>query len=74
MDAIPRSTRVTYRVAEDQTRTPEELRPRSAELFSLVERGELVVRIGGRYPLAEAARAHRDMESRTTTGKMLRIA
>jgi NADPH2:quinone reductase len=26
---------------------------------------------GGRYPLAEAARAHRDLESRATTGKLL---
>jgi NADPH2:quinone reductase len=26
---------------------------------------------GGRYPLAEAARAHQDLESRATTGKLL---
>jgi len=73
MNAIPRSTRLTYPVAEDHIRTPEELTARTAELFTLVEKGELVVRIGGRYPLAEAARAHADIESRTTTGKLLLI-
>ncbi|MGW7751992.1 quinone oxidoreductase family protein [Streptomyces violaceusniger] len=71
MNDIPRSTRLTYAVTEDHVRTPEELAARAAELFALVERGELVVRIGGRYPLAEAARAHADIESRTTTGKLL---
>ncbi|MER8153842.1 quinone oxidoreductase [Streptomyces sp. NPDC094472] len=71
MNDIPRSTRLTYAVTEDHVRTPEELAARAAELFALVERGELVVRIGGRYPLAEAARAHADIESRTSTGKLL---
>ncbi|MCQ8828449.1 quinone oxidoreductase family protein [Streptomyces malaysiensis] len=71
MNDIPRSTRLTYPVTEDHVRTPEELRARTAELFALVERGELIVRIGGRYPLAEAAKAHADIESRTTTGKLL---
>ncbi|MFF4402244.1 quinone oxidoreductase family protein [Streptomyces sp. NPDC001480] len=73
MTDIPRSTRLTYGVTEDHIRTPEELKARTAELFTLVERGELVVRIGGRYPLAEAAKAHADIESRTTTGKLLLI-
>ncbi|MFG2580843.1 quinone oxidoreductase family protein [Streptomyces malaysiensis] len=71
MNDIPRSTRLTYPVTEDHVRTSEELRARTAELFALVERGELIVRIGGRYPLAEAAKAHADIESRTTTGKLL---
>ncbi|MFD0446873.1 MULTISPECIES: quinone oxidoreductase family protein [Streptomyces violaceusniger group] len=71
MNDIPRSTRLTYAVTEDHVRTPEELAARAAELFELVKSGELVVRIGGRYPLAEAARAHADIESRTTTGKLL---
>ncbi|ADI12927.1 Alcohol dehydrogenase zinc-binding domain protein [Streptomyces bingchenggensis BCW-1] len=73
MNDIPRSTRLTYGVTEDHIRTPEELRARTAELFTLAEKGELVVRIGGRYPLAEAAKAHADIESRTTTGKLLLI-
>ncbi|MFJ1644828.1 quinone oxidoreductase family protein [Streptomyces sp. NPDC088258] len=73
MNDIPRSTRLTYAVTEDHIRTPAELAARTAELFALVERGELAVHIGGRYPLAEAARAHTDIESRTTTGKLLLI-
>jgi NADPH2:quinone reductase len=36
-----------------------------------VTRGELTVRIGGRYPLAEARRAHEDLAARRTTGKLL---
>jgi NADPH2:quinone reductase len=71
MNDIPRSTRITYGVTEDYIRTPEELRARTAELYALVEKADLVVRIGGRYPLAEAARAHADLESRRTTGKLL---
>ncbi|MFC5233157.1 quinone oxidoreductase [Pseudonocardia zijingensis] len=71
MNEIPRSTRITYGVTEDHIRTPEELRAHAGELFALVEKGELTVRIGGRYPLAEAARAHADIESRATTGKLL---
>jgi len=35
--------------------------------------GRLDVRIGGRYPLAEAKRAHEDLEARRTTGKLLLI-
>lgn len=73
MNDIPRSTRLTYGVTEDYVRTPEELKARTAELYALVEKGELTVRIGGRYPLAEAAKAHADIESRTTTGKLLLI-
>ncbi|GES19069.1 hypothetical protein Aple_019650 [Acrocarpospora pleiomorpha] len=46
---------------------------RAAELFALVESGELVVRIGARYPLAAAAKAHADIESRATTGKLLLV-
>jgi len=73
MDQIPRSIRITYGAAPDHVRTPEELTTHTTELFALVERGELVVRIGRRYPLADAAKAHADIESRATTGKLLLI-
>ncbi|MDQ7906403.1 zinc-binding dehydrogenase [Phytohabitans sp. ZYX-F-186] len=33
--------------------------------------GTLKVTVGGRYPLADAAKAHADLESRRTTGKLL---
>lgn len=42
-----------------------------AELLSLVADGDLRVVVGGVYPLAEAAQAHRDLEARRTTGKQL---
>jgi NADPH2:quinone reductase len=55
------------------TRTPELLAARAADVFALVASGELKVEIGGRYPLADARRAHEDLEARTTTGKLLLV-
>lgn len=55
----------------DHIATREELLGRAEELFGWVSRGELTVRIGGRYPLAEARRAHEDLAARRTTGKLL---
>ena len=49
----------------------DELLQRSGDLFAWIEAGELDVRIGGRYPLADAGRAHEDLEARRTTGKLL---
>ena len=48
-----------------------ELRWRAGEVFDWITKGELEVRIGGTYPLAEAARAQEDLASRRTTGKLL---
>ena len=53
--------------------TREELIWRSDELFTAVLDGKLNVRIDKTYPLAEAAQAHRDLESRKTTGKLLLV-
>jgi len=50
---------------------PAELRWRAGEVFGWIAKGELEVRIGGTYPLAEAARAQEDLASRRTTGKLL---
>lgn len=50
-----------------------ELLERAAAILGLVARGELDVRIGGRYPLAEAARAHTDLAASATTGKLLLV-
>jgi NADPH2:quinone reductase len=52
-------------------RTREELLDRAADLLNWVADGSLTVRIGGRYPLDDARRAHEDLESRRTTGKLL---
>jgi NADPH2:quinone reductase len=62
---VQRPTLKTY------TRTPELLRQRAKVVFELVRSGQLNVRIGVRYPLAEARKAHEDLEARKTTGKIL---
>ena len=51
--------------------TREELMSRADDLFRWVEQGTLTVRIGGRYPLDQAARAHEDLAGRRTTGKLI---
>ena len=51
--------------------TPEELERRATDIFGRVADGTLSVHIGGRYPLAETAKAHTDLQSRRTTGKLL---
>ena len=50
------------------------MRAAAAELFDLVARGVLKVEIGGTYPLAEAAQAHRDIEARKLAGSVLLLA
>ncbi|EMQ97511.1 quinone oxidoreductase family protein [Paeniglutamicibacter gangotriensis] len=51
----------------------EERRWRSGEIFGLVAQGKLEVRIGARFPLAEAGAAHTALESRATTGKVILV-
>ena len=51
--------------------TRAELLLRSGELFAAVAAGSLDVRIGATFPLADAAEAHRALEGRATTGKVL---
>lgn len=53
--------------------TPEELAWRSDDLFGAIESGRLEITVGARFPLAEAAEAHKALESRTTVGKVLLI-
>ena len=55
------------------TRTPELLRERARRVFELVEHGKVEVRVGSRYPLAEARQAHIDLQARKTSGKILLI-
>ncbi|MDO6441442.1 quinone oxidoreductase [Marinobacter sp. 2_MG-2023] len=54
-------------------RTCPSLQNAADELFGLVRSGVIKVHIGGRYPLPEAAQAHRDLASRTTTGSLVLI-
>jgi NADPH2:quinone reductase len=51
--------------------TREELTWRAGEVFDAILDGSLRITIGGRYPLAEAGRAHQDLQGRRTTGKLL---
>jgi NADPH:quinone reductase len=53
--------------------TREELVARSSAVFAMIAAGKLKLRIEHRYPLAEAPQAHRDLEGRKTTGKLLLI-
>jgi NADPH2:quinone reductase len=55
------------------TQTTAELRARADDLFEAVLTGILSVRVGATYPLSAAADAHRALESRGTTGKVLLV-
>ena len=41
------------------------------DLFGVVDRGEVKIKIGRRWPLAEASQAHMALEKRETTGSLL---
>lgn len=70
---LPKSIKIGYAIFFDHIHTPELLRARSIRLFDWIIEGKLKIRIGGEYPLADAANAHADMESRMTTGKLLLV-
>jgi NADPH2:quinone reductase len=55
------------------TATREELLARTSALFGMISEGKLKVTIAKKYPLAEAAQAHRDMEARKVAGKLLLV-
>jgi NADPH2:quinone reductase len=71
--SLPKSIKIGYAVFFDHIHTPELLRAHSAQLFDWIAEGKLKVRIEGEYRLADAAKAHTDMESRRTTGKLLLV-
>ncbi|ORA81756.1 quinone oxidoreductase [Mycobacterium malmoense] len=52
-------------------RTGDEFAWRATELFESIADGAITVEVGGRYPLAEAARAHRDLQGRKTAGSIV---
>jgi NADPH:quinone reductase len=62
---LTRPTGMTY------TATREDLVLSAGRLFAVLETGAVQVRIGQNYPLRDAARAHRDLEARATTGSTL---
>jgi NADPH2:quinone reductase len=48
--------------------TRESTQAMADDLFAVVASGAVQIRIDQRYPLAEVAQAHRDLEARKTTG------
>ncbi len=75
VDLIQLSTRgslyLTRPTLVHYTATRTELEETAADLFQIVSSGKVKVEPSATYPLAEAARAHRDLESRKTTGSLL---
>jgi NADPH2:quinone reductase len=53
--------------------TREELEQRSHDVLQMIVRGDLKLHIHKTYPLEQAQQAHRDLEGRKTTGKLLLI-
>jgi NADPH2:quinone reductase len=69
--SLPKSIKIGYPVFLDHIHTSALLRARSAQLFEWIADRKLKLRIGAEYRLADAGKAHADMESRRTTGKLL---
>ena len=57
----------------DYTVTREELEQRAGDVLGWVQSGDLKLRVEHIFPLSDAAEAHRQLESRATTGKLLLI-
>ncbi|HVB07137.1 MAG TPA: quinone oxidoreductase [Acidimicrobiales bacterium] len=74
LSRLSASRKITRPSLGDYTRSRDELLERAERLFGWILAGTLDVRIGARYPFSEAAAAHRDLEGRGTTGKLLLIA
>lgn len=64
---VTRPTLVHHIVSHD------ELQQRAADVLNMIATGKLKLRIEHLYPLQEAQQAHRDLEGRKTTGKLLLI-
>jgi NADPH2:quinone reductase len=62
---ITRPTLQTYAA------TRADLESMAADLFQMVSSGKVKIEINQRFPLAEAARAHTELEARRTTGKTI---
>jgi NADPH:quinone reductase len=52
-------------------RTRDEFGWRTTQLFDAIGRGTIAVTVSGRYPLSDAAQAHRDLEGRKTVGSVV---
>ena len=57
----------------DYTATREELEQRAGDVLGWVQSGQLKLRVEHVFPLSEASEAHRQLEGRATTGKVLLV-
>ncbi len=64
---------ITRPKLSDYIATREELEQRANDVLQMIVRGELKLRIHKKYALADAQQAHRDLEGRKTTGKLLLV-
>ena len=64
---------VTRPTLFDYCATPEDMRASAARLFDMILSGKVEVRVGARFPLADAADAHRALEGRRTTGSTVLV-
>ncbi|HEY1606174.1 MAG TPA: quinone oxidoreductase [Allosphingosinicella sp.] len=64
---------VTRPTLGDYCATPAEMRASASRLFEMIATGKVPVRIGARFPLADAAEAHRAIEARATTGSTILV-
>ncbi|MFI2280382.1 quinone oxidoreductase family protein [Nocardia beijingensis] len=62
---------VTRPTLAHYTRDRAELTWRAGDVLDAIAKGTLNIRIGATYPLADAERAHRDLEGRKTTGSIV---
>ena len=69
----PKSLYVTRPTLNSYTATREELEQRAGDVLGWVQSGKLNVKVHGRFALSDAAEAHRQLQGRLTTGKLLLI-
>ena len=68
---LPNSIKLCYPTFHDHIPTRDALLRHTADLFAMIEDGRLRLDPPRRYALKDAEQAHRDLESRSTTGKLL---
>jgi NADPH:quinone reductase len=71
--SLPKSIKIGYAVFLDHIATPALLQAHTERLFDWIAEGKLEVQIFGEYRMADAAKAHADMENRKTVGKLLLV-
>ena len=64
---------VTRPILDNYIATHEEFQQRAAQVLNMISNGTVKLRIEHIYPLRDARQAHRDLEARKTTGKLLII-